>query len=53
MEIKKLIEQKGKFTLLVLSMDRLGRNSKDIINTIYFFTENAHMRPKLIREARQ
>jgi DNA invertase Pin-like site-specific DNA recombinase len=40
MEIKKLIEQKVKFTLSVLSIDRLGRNLRDIINTIHFFTEN-------------
>jgi DNA invertase Pin-like site-specific DNA recombinase len=40
MEIKKLIEQKVKFTLSVVSIDRLGRNLRDIINTIHFFTEN-------------
>lgn len=40
MEIKKLIEQKVKFTLSVLTIDRLGRDLRDIINTIHFFTEN-------------
>lgn len=40
MEIKKLIEQKIKFTLSVLTIDRLGRDLRDIINTIHFFTEN-------------
>jgi DNA invertase Pin-like site-specific DNA recombinase len=39
-KIKNLIEQKVKFTLSVLSIDRLGRNLRDIINTIHFFTEN-------------
>ena len=40
MEINNLIEQKVKFTLSVLSIDRLGRNLRDIINTIHFFTKN-------------
>ena len=40
MEIKKLIDQKVKFTLSVLTIDRLGRDLRDIINTIHFFTEN-------------
>ena len=40
MEIKKLIEQKVKFTLSVLTIDRLGRDLRDIINTIHIFTEN-------------
>jgi DNA invertase Pin-like site-specific DNA recombinase len=40
MEIKNLIEQRVKFTLSVLSIDRLGRNLRDIINTIHFFTAN-------------
>src|SRR4051812_19704617 len=40
MEIKNLIEQQVKFSLSVLSIDRLGRDLRDIINTIHFFTEN-------------
>jgi DNA invertase Pin-like site-specific DNA recombinase len=40
MEIKKLIEQKVKFILSVLTVDRSGRNLRNIINTVHFFTEN-------------
>jgi DNA invertase Pin-like site-specific DNA recombinase len=40
MEVKKLIDQKVKCTLSVLTIDRLGRDLRDIINTIHFFTEN-------------
>ena len=40
MEIKNLLEQKVKFTLSVLTIDRLGRDLRDIINTIHFFSEN-------------
>lgn len=40
MEAKKLIEQGVKFSLHVLTKDRLGRDLRDIINTIHFFTEN-------------
>jgi DNA invertase Pin-like site-specific DNA recombinase len=39
-QIKKLIEKKVGFSLSVLSIDRLGRDLRDIINTIHFFTEN-------------
>jgi DNA invertase Pin-like site-specific DNA recombinase len=39
-EIKKLIEKGLKFSLSVLTIDRLGRDLRDIINTIHFFTEN-------------
>jgi DNA invertase Pin-like site-specific DNA recombinase len=39
-QIKKLIEKGVDFTLSVLSIDRLGRDLRDIINTIHFFTEN-------------
>ena len=38
--IKKFIDKNVKFSLSVLSIDRLGRNLRDIINTIHFFTEN-------------
>lgn len=40
MEIKKLIEKGVSFSLSVLTIDRLGRDLRDIINTIHFFTEN-------------
>jgi DNA invertase Pin-like site-specific DNA recombinase len=40
MEIKNLIEQQVKFSLSVLTIDRLGRDLGDIINTIHFFTQN-------------
>ena len=33
-------DKKVSFSLSVLSIDRLGRDLRDIINTIYFFTEN-------------
>jgi len=36
-QIKKLIDQRVKFSLSVLSIDRLGRNLRDIINTIHFY----------------
>ncbi|MEO5893895.1 MAG: recombinase family protein [Ferruginibacter sp.] len=39
-EIKGLINKGNKFTLSVLTIDRLGRDLRDIINTIHFFTEN-------------
>ena len=39
-EIKKLIDKGTKISLAVLSIDRLGRDLRDIINTIHFFTEN-------------
>ena len=38
-EIKSLLEKGVKLTLSVLSIDRLGRDLRDIINTIHFFTE--------------
>jgi DNA invertase Pin-like site-specific DNA recombinase len=39
-EIKKLIDSGVRFSLSVLTIDRLGRDLRDIINTIHFFTEN-------------
>lgn len=39
-EIKKLIDKGVMFSLSVLTIDRLGRDLRDIINTIHFFTEN-------------
>ena len=39
-EIKKLIDKGSNISLSVLSIDRLGRDLRDIINTIHFFTEN-------------
>lgn len=39
-EIKNLIDNNIKFSLSVLTIDRLGRDLRDIINTIHFFTEN-------------
>ena len=39
-EIKKLIDKGSSISLSVLSIDRLGRDLRDIINTIHFFTEN-------------
>lgn len=39
-EIKNLIDKGVEFSLSVLTIDRLGRNLRDIINTIHFFTEN-------------
>lgn len=38
-EIKKLVEKGILKSLSVLSIDRLGRDLRDIINTIHFFTE--------------
>ncbi len=38
-EIKNLIEKGVSFSLSVLTIDRLGRDLRDIINTIHFFTE--------------
>ena len=38
-EIKKLIDQGILKTLSVLQIDRLGRDLRDIINTIYYFNE--------------
>lgn len=40
-EIKKLIEKGIVKSLSVLTIDRLGRDLRDIINTIHFFTERA------------
>ncbi|MFT3908052.1 MAG: recombinase family protein [Ferruginibacter sp.] len=40
-EIKTLIEKGVKVSLSVLSIDRLGRDLRDIINTIHYFTEKA------------
>jgi len=37
-EIEKLISKKAITSLSVISIDRLGRNLKDILNTIEFFT---------------
>jgi len=39
-EVKKLIESGVAFSLSVITIDRLGRDFRDIINTIHFFTEN-------------
>ncbi|HMJ48397.1 MAG TPA: recombinase family protein [Ferruginibacter sp.] len=39
-EIKNLIDREVKISLSVLSIDRLGRDLRDIINTIHFFTEH-------------
>jgi DNA invertase Pin-like site-specific DNA recombinase len=39
-EIRSVIEKGVKISLSVLSIDRLGRDLRDIINTIHFFTEN-------------
>jgi DNA invertase Pin-like site-specific DNA recombinase len=39
-EIKSLIDNGVNLSLSVLSIDRLGRDLRDIINTIHFFTEN-------------
>lgn len=38
-EIKKLVEKGILKSLSVVSIDRLGRDLRDIINTIHFFTE--------------
>jgi DNA invertase Pin-like site-specific DNA recombinase len=38
-EIKNLLDKGVSFSLSVLSIDRLGRDLRDIINTIHFFTE--------------
>ena len=38
-EVKRLIDNGVNFSLSVLTIDRLGRNLRDIINTIHFFTE--------------
>lgn len=40
-EIKSLIDKGVKLALSVLSIDRLGRDLRDIINTIHFFTERS------------
>ena len=40
-EIKNLLEKGVKISLSVLSIDRLGRDLRDIINTIHFFTERS------------
>jgi DNA invertase Pin-like site-specific DNA recombinase len=39
-QIKNLISKGVELSLSVLSIDRLGRDLRDIINTIHFFTEN-------------
>lgn len=39
MEIKKLIDEGVKISLGVWQLDRLGRDLRDIINTIYYFNE--------------
>ena len=39
MEIKKLIDEGIKISLGVWQIDRLGRDLRDIINTIYYFNE--------------
>ncbi len=39
MEIKKLIDEGVKISLGVWQIDRLGRDLRDIINTIYYFNE--------------
>lgn len=39
MEIKKLIDEGVKISLAVWQIDRLGRDLRDIINTIYYFNE--------------
>ena len=39
-KIKKLINKGTKFSLSVLSIDRLSRDLRNIKNIIYFFTEN-------------
>ena len=39
-EIKKMIDKGTSISLSVLSIDRLGRDLRDIINTIHLFTEN-------------
>lgn len=38
-EIKKLIDNNIPFKLSLLSIDRMGRDMRDIINTIHYFTE--------------
>jgi DNA invertase Pin-like site-specific DNA recombinase len=38
-EIMKLVEAGTKMSLSVWQLDRLGRNLRDILNTIHFFTE--------------
>ena len=38
-EVKNLIDKEVNFSLSVLTIDRLGRDLRDIINTIHFFTE--------------
>lgn len=38
-EIKKLIDEGVKISLAVWQIDRLGRDLRDIINTIYYFNE--------------
>lgn len=39
-QIKNLIDKHVIFSLSVLTIDRLGRDLRDIINTIHFFTAN-------------
>jgi len=38
-KLLELIEKEIEFTLYVYSIDRLGRNLKDLVNTIHFFKE--------------
>lgn len=38
-EVKRLIDKDAKINLSVWSIDRLGRDLRDIINTIHYFTE--------------
>lgn len=40
-EIKDLVDRGVKISLSVLSIDRLGRDLRDIINTIHFFTQHS------------
>lgn len=39
-EVKKLVQNQAINTLSVWTIDRLGRDLRDIINTIYYFNEN-------------
>ena len=39
-EVKKLVQNQAIKTLSVWTIDRLGRDLRDIINTIHFFNEN-------------
>src|SRR3954454_21570944 len=40
-EIKKLVDNKVILSLHVWTIDRLGRNLRDILNTIHYFTERS------------